>query len=692
MEIPGYQIIGTVGQGGMALVYEAIQKSLHRKVALKVLSPALVADPEFCQRFLDEGKTIARLSHPHIVTIYDIGHHEDQYFMSMEFVEGGNLRSRIEAGMDEREVVSVARQVARALGYAHDHGFLHRDVKPHNVLFRGDGDAVLSDFGIAKNLSENSELTRTGKSLGSPLYMSPEQIRGEPLDARSDLYSLGVVIYQMLTGYAPYLATTPDSTTRMHLSCPLPRLPEAQEKFQPIIRRLLAKSRNNRFLNAWELIEALDAIPLGEAAEPAAPGRPEDTQTIVVEPPVAEPPEFSVATGPEATQELEPEQRRDAFEKLDAARIVASRDDDAGGLAATRENTPTVAMERPEKPGRGWRRLALGAGLLTLLIGALVAFYPDWSGHWRTNSGQPVTVAADGAAAEGTVPPQIEVSIGDQTVTPAAPPASEPSRDEAPHDGDESAATLAELDAPEALDSAPEPVGAPPREARPDAQKPAAQVEIEPARPLALATREPETVSPAEVGATTRATLAAEAEGASETSVKPSREAHEAAPEDEAARAETDGVKPVPFSSLKDPGLVKVDGDYWISHELENILRRDAPRVLRLGDGSLLISLSQAELFEPDSDRFLPGATDKLDRLAYVFRNYSGFDVVVGASRSEFNMGEVLDLNVLRSRRVMQYLTAQMNNPARLKPAPVKDTSSIDGGSIDFHLQPIPVI
>ncbi|HGG59313.1 MAG TPA: serine/threonine protein kinase, partial [Gammaproteobacteria bacterium] len=347
MEIPGYQIIGTVGQGGMALVYEAIQKSLHRKVALKVLSPALVADPEFCQRFLDEGKTIARLSHPHIVTIYDIGHYEDQYFMSMEFVEGGNLRSRIENGMDEREVVRVARQVARALGYAHDHGFLHRDVKPHNVLFRADGDAVLSDFGIAKNLSENSELTRTGKSLGSPLYMSPEQIRGEPLDARSDLYSLGVVIYQMLTGYAPYLATTPDSTTRMHLSCPLPKLPDAQEKFQPIIRRLLAKSRNNRFLNAWELIEALDAIPL-DATAPASPPKPDVTQTMVVEPPDALPPPTPPASPAETTQELDPAQREKVLKNLDATRIVASRDDDPG-LAATQEQTPAASMESPEK-------------------------------------------------------------------------------------------------------------------------------------------------------------------------------------------------------------------------------------------------------------------------------------------------------------------------------------------------------
>ncbi len=719
MEIPGYKIVGTVGQGGMALVYEAIQNSLHRKVALKVLSPALVADPEFCQRFLEEGKTVARLSHPNIVTIYDIGHHENHYFMSMEFIEGGNLRSRIEAGMSEAEVVRVARQVARALGYAHDHGFLHRDVKPHNVLFREDGAAVLSDFGIAKNLSESSELTRTGKSLGSPLYMSPEQIRNEPLDVRSDLYSLGVVIYQMLTGYAPYLATTADSTTRMHLTCPLPKLPKAQEKFQPIIRRLLAKSRNNRFLNAWELIEALDSIPLGDGSAQSKAAALEHT-TVLNSP--------ASALSPGSTQELGEDERLRALQHT-AASLIAERDEDGASkpLTATREQQAVTATLTQMANRQGVFRLVFGGLLLVTLVGLGLLFYPRWVAYQqrqvadvpiaqsknRERSEPPVEVSFESAPnaagkpvslaqASGAVvaePPQ-SGSPEASTAASAAPTGVEP-ESAGPVESaevEEGPATLASL--AEAGDSKPasNPGATDSSTSQSTAGRTGAatgsEVAIQPAPPLAFGQPASEPAAPVADSVAKPEPPAPKPEklpAPAEFALAPQATEEPVFAPDAVAEEEVHAPQPVPFESLRDPGLSKVNGEYWISHELENILRQSGDRVLRLGDGSLLVSAPQNDLFLPDSDHFAAGATDRLDRLAYVFRNYSGFNIQIGSSRGEFNADAVLDMNVLRAQRVRDYLKAQMNDPRRLKTGPVTDNASIEGGSIDFHLVPIPV-
>ncbi|VVP88834.1 Serine/threonine-protein kinase PknD [Pseudomonas fluorescens] len=259
--IPGYDIEGEIGEGAMASVYLATQRSLERKVALKVMAAALAADPSFCERFLREGKTLARLSHPHTVTIHDIGNVGELYYMAMEYLPNGTLKERIAAGMTPEQGVTLIRQIASALGYAHAQGLVHRDVKPANILFRADGTAVLSDFGIAKSLDDRTQFTQAGFAVGTPSYMSPEQARGQEIDGRADLYALGVVLYEILVGKLPYNGTDALSTALAHLTEPLPELPVHHGRYQEVLRKLLAKDPAERFPDAAALLRALDNLP-----------------------------------------------------------------------------------------------------------------------------------------------------------------------------------------------------------------------------------------------------------------------------------------------------------------------------------------------------------------------------------------------------------------------------------------------
>ncbi len=260
IEIPGYQIVRELGRGGMATVYLAIQESFGREVALKIMAPVLSADPNFHERFLREAQIVSRLLHPHIVTVYDMGEHHGHHFLSMEYVKGQDLRrKRVDLSLLDR--LRVVKEVAAALEYAGRRGYVHRDVKPENIMLHDDGGrAVLMDFGIARAAESDGTVTQTGAVIGTPQYMSPEQAKGLSVDPRSDLYSLGVVLFQLLANRVPFHAESPHSVVFKQITEPVPRLPPKLGAYQPVIDRILAKDPEQRYRSGAELITALDQV------------------------------------------------------------------------------------------------------------------------------------------------------------------------------------------------------------------------------------------------------------------------------------------------------------------------------------------------------------------------------------------------------------------------------------------------
>ena len=262
IQIPGYHVERVLGQGGMAIVYLATQESLHRHVALKVMKPALVTDANFRLRFLNEGRIVAQLHHPNIVTVFDIGVHEEIYYLSMAYLPGGTLEDKINQGLPIEQKLFIIKHLADALGYAHRLRFVHRDIKPINVLFHENGSPMLTDFGIAKALGVATQITAAGIGFGSVGYMSPEQAMGKTVDSRSDIYSFGVLVWKVLTGRKPYEAEDAFALAMQHVTADIPELPSEFSIYQPIINKLLAKSPEDRYATAEDFITALDKIEL----------------------------------------------------------------------------------------------------------------------------------------------------------------------------------------------------------------------------------------------------------------------------------------------------------------------------------------------------------------------------------------------------------------------------------------------
>lgn len=252
VDIPGYTIDRLIAEGASASVYLALQQSLGRTVALKVLDK--LDNAEQSARFLAEGELIASLNHRNINTIYDVGRVGDRHYLAMEYLEGGSLAERIAKGMRLSAVLDVLESMAACLDFLHSKGIVHRDVKPGNILFHADGTAKLTDFGIAKQLGRDQQLTMDGTALGSPHYLSPEQATNQPLDGRSDIYSLGVVFYEMLTGRKPFSEDSHVQTIVAHINQPVPKLPEHLATYQPLLERMMAKEPHERFGSAAELL------------------------------------------------------------------------------------------------------------------------------------------------------------------------------------------------------------------------------------------------------------------------------------------------------------------------------------------------------------------------------------------------------------------------------------------------------
>ncbi len=309
-----YQLVEQIGQGGMATVYKAFQPSLNRFVAVKILPAYFAHEPGFAERFTREAQAIAQLDHPHILPIYDFGRHGDISYLVMKYVPAGTLRDRLNRPLAPLEAAELLEQIASALDFAHQRGILHRDVKPGNILIDERGWIYLSDFGLAKIVESSVQLTGSGVGVGTPAYMSPEQGQGLTVDARTDVYALGVILFEMLTGHVPYEAETPMAVVIKHITDPIPiprqinpNIPEAVDR---VLLKALAKNREDRFASAGRLAAALRQTV--QALEPhiaAAPIAPATEATVLrrprpLPPEIAAPPTGSYAAPAPATIQL----------------------------------------------------------------------------------------------------------------------------------------------------------------------------------------------------------------------------------------------------------------------------------------------------------------------------------------------------------------------------------------------------
>jgi serine/threonine protein kinase len=275
-----YQIIAPLGEGGMAAVYKAYQPAMERYVALKVLPRAFADNPLFIARFKREAKLLAQLQHPHILPVFDYGQADGYSYLVMPFIQSGTLTDSL-TGVPAPlpRIRQVITQIGEALNYAHARGSVHRDVKPSNVLIDESGNCLLADFGLARMTEDSVNLTSSGTILGTPAYMSPEQGSGQKVDARSDIYSLGIIFYEMATGRVPYKAETPIAVIFKHIRDPLPPArtlnPELPEAVELAIQKALSKSPEDRYQTAAELVQAV------QAAIPNAPAAPTDHQGVI---------------------------------------------------------------------------------------------------------------------------------------------------------------------------------------------------------------------------------------------------------------------------------------------------------------------------------------------------------------------------------------------------------------------------
>ncbi|MES1248599.1 MAG: protein kinase [Actinomycetota bacterium] len=268
-----YELLEVVGTGGMSTVYRALDTLLERNVALKVLHPHYGDDAEYVERFRREARSVAQLSHPNIVTVIDRGEDDGSQYIVFEYVDGESLKELVDRSgpLPVRRVVEIGLQMADALAFAHQHGLVHRDVKPQNVLINGDGEAKVTDFGIARSLDVEHGVTQTGTVLGTSNYLSPEQARGQTVTPATDVYSLGVVLFELLTGEVPFPGENFVAVAMQHINEPPPSLvekrPDAPLRLVYAVERALAKDPADRFPSMTSLAAELRAC-LGELSEP----------------------------------------------------------------------------------------------------------------------------------------------------------------------------------------------------------------------------------------------------------------------------------------------------------------------------------------------------------------------------------------------------------------------------------------
>ncbi len=344
-----YQIIEQIGQGGMATVFKAYQPSMDRYVAIKILPSHFTEDESFLGRFTQEARTLARLEHAHILPVHDYGEQEGITYLAMRYVEAGTLKDQIvqEGPMELKEATRILGQVGSALDYAHSQDVVHRDIKPSNVLIDQQGNTFLTDFGIAKLVAETAQFTATGAIIGTPAYMSPEQGLGEPVDYRCDIYSLGVVLYELVTGRVPFEAETPLAVLLKHINDPLPLpcqiRPDLPAQVERVILKAMAKAPDDRYQSAQGMIDALAeavaAMPT-EIVSPLPAGAAEATPLARS---ISAPPSPAVDTAPPP-----------------AADITAP--------PTAKTEPPRLEAFSPARRRKPWLFLVGGAALLGLLL------------------------------------------------------------------------------------------------------------------------------------------------------------------------------------------------------------------------------------------------------------------------------------------------------------------------------------
>ena len=252
-QIRGYRLGALIGEGGTARVYLARRETDDLQVVLKVLHPELSRDGRIVERFMQEFSLIQRIRSAYVTRIFDLNYDSGSAYLAMEYFGAGDLRERLNEGLTPVQGLKIFAQIARALGAIHDAGVIHRDLKPHNVMFRDKNHLAIVDFGGAKSVDDTGGLTKVGHVVGTPNYMSPEQVMGYPLDARSDLYALGVILHQLLTGRTLYQAVNTSDLMELHVNGPIPRLPEELGGFQKLLNKLVAKEPADRFQSARDL-------------------------------------------------------------------------------------------------------------------------------------------------------------------------------------------------------------------------------------------------------------------------------------------------------------------------------------------------------------------------------------------------------------------------------------------------------
>jgi serine/threonine-protein kinase len=361
-----YKLEAPLGKGGMAMVFRAFQTSVKRHVAIKVMAPEIASEPGFVERFSREAEVIAQLEHPHILPVIDFGEADGLHYIVMRFMEGGSLDEKARhQHLSYQEISHYLSQIASALDYAHKRGVIHRDLKPNNVLLDNDNNTYLTDFGIARLAGSERKLTATGSVMGTPAYMSPEQAMGRPVDSRSDIYSLGIMLYEMVTNKLPFSADTPAALIFQHVyEQPKPAKelrPDLPNGIVAVLDRALAKSPDSRYQTAMEMAEAFaEAAGIRPSTRKVAPQTAttaDDERTL---------PPRSQAGPPTAAVVAEQGYERTVVETGQGGRRAASPAANAGRAGATVANEQTKGV--PQRRSSGL--LVGGVAALLIAIGA----------------------------------------------------------------------------------------------------------------------------------------------------------------------------------------------------------------------------------------------------------------------------------------------------------------------------------